>query len=256
MEVASEFVLMAATLLHIKSRMMLPQKRNMMMDDVDDPREELVLKLLAYKRCRAIAGDLKVRYDQFSECQTKPPESPGSLGIHQAPGCDPVHSDLFWESCRRLVRQNQIRFQDVSSRISHLLKREKISLKKKMLDVLDRVMTQTRVFFHELFPLSQSGNAERVTGFLAVLELLRQNRILVRQDKPFGVMLIEPDSRWMNTDDPMAGLEDPDDPEEPIMADEESIASFPSEMTAAKEQEVEPGKDSEQAKGSADHDEQ
>jgi segregation and condensation protein A len=214
MEIASEFILMAATLLHIKSRMMLPQKKSLLADDVDDPREELVLKLLAYRRCRAIADDLKTRYQIYADCLYKPPESPASVGAVSLPGRDIVRSDLFWEACRRLVRQNQIRFQDVSGRISHLLKREKISLRQKMFDVLEHVMKKTKIFFHEIFSQS-SSNSEKVTGFLAILELLRQNRILVSQDRPFDVMLIEPDHRWLNTDDPLAGLEDPEDPDGP-----------------------------------------
>ena len=110
MEIASEFLLMAATLLHIKSRLLLPQKKAMLNEDIDDPREELVLKLLAYRRCKTIAVDLKERHDIYVDCQYKPPESPVSLGIDSVVGKDPVHRDLFWEACKRLAKQNQIRF--------------------------------------------------------------------------------------------------------------------------------------------------
>ena len=158
MEIASEFILMAATLLHIKSRMMLPQKKAMLTDDVDDPREELVLKLLAYRRCRTIADDLKSRYQIYSDCLYKPPESPASVGAVSLPGRDIVRSDMFWEASRRLVRQNQIRYQDVSGGISHLLKREKISLRQKMIDVLDSVMKKTKIFFHEIFSHASSNS--------------------------------------------------------------------------------------------------
>lgn len=209
MEITSEFILMAATLLHIKSRMMLPQKKSMLVDD-DDPREELVLKLLAYRRCKTIADDLKSRYQVYADCIYKVPESPASIGVISLPSRDIVQSNLFWEACQRLVYQNQMRFQDESGRISHLLKREKISLRQKMIDVLDHVMKKTKIFFHEIFSRT-SSNSEKVTGFLAILELLRQNRIVVSQDRPFDVMLIEPDSRWLNTDDPLVGLEDPED---------------------------------------------
>ena len=211
MEIASEFLLMAATLLHIKSRMLLPQRRAMLNEDIDDPREELVLKLLAYRRCKTIASDLKSRHEMYSNCVYKPPESPGSMGIESVTGTTPVHRELFFQACRHLAKQNEVRFQDISGKISHILKREKVSLKQKMMDVLRRAFNKTRVFFHELFPSGRSSRTEQVTGFLAVLELLRQNRIIVSQDRPFDAMLIEPDPRWKDPDSLISGLEDPEE---------------------------------------------
>ena len=59
MEIASEFLLMAATLIHIKSRVLLPKKESPDKDENEDPREELVLKLLEYRRCKMLAGRLR-----------------------------------------------------------------------------------------------------------------------------------------------------------------------------------------------------
>lgn len=221
MEIASDFLLMAATLLHIKSRMLLPQRRSMLSEDIDDPREELVLKLLAYRRCKTIASDLKSRYELYSGCVYKPPESPGSMGIESVTGTTPVHRELFFNACRHLAKQNEIRFQDISGRISHILKREKVSLKQKMMDVLQRAFKKTRIFFHELFPSGSSSRTEQVTGFLAVLELLRQNRIIVSQDRAFDAMLIEPDPRWTDPDSLTSGLEDPEESVKEVQNDSE-----------------------------------
>ena len=81
MEVASEFLLMAATLVHIKSRMLLPD-RNVSEDSSEpDPREELVVKLLEYRRCKMLASDLKDRYRDYSKCVYRLPQTASSLGI-------------------------------------------------------------------------------------------------------------------------------------------------------------------------------
>lgn len=213
MEVTSEFLLMAATLLHIKSRMLLPNKRALLAEEGDDPREDLVLKLLAYRRCKTIASDLKDRYELYSGCISKPPESPSSLGIDTVTGNTPVHRDLFFAAIRHLAKQNEIRFADISGRVSHILKREKVSLRDKMLQILQRAIDKTRVFFHEIFPAGRSSRTEQVTGFLAVLELLKQNRIIVKQDRPFDAMMIEPDPQWKD-EEAIVSLEDPEDLDE------------------------------------------
>ena len=59
MEIASEFIVMAATLIHIKSRIMLPSKSDLAGNPEEDPREELVISLLRYKRCKMLAKELR-----------------------------------------------------------------------------------------------------------------------------------------------------------------------------------------------------
>ena len=66
MDVASEFLLMGATLVHIKSRMMLPGKKSGESDGTEeDPREELVISLMRYKRCRVFANELRERRAKY-----------------------------------------------------------------------------------------------------------------------------------------------------------------------------------------------
>jgi chromatin segregation and condensation protein Rec8/ScpA/Scc1 (kleisin family) len=82
-----------------------------------------------------------------------------------------------------------------------------------MLQILQRAIDKTRVFFHEIFPAGRSSRTEQVTGFLAVLELLKQNRIIVKQDRPFDAMMIEPDPQWKDQE-AIVSLEDPEDLDE------------------------------------------
>ncbi|MDD2534599.1 MAG: segregation/condensation protein A [Eubacteriales bacterium] len=215
MEIASEFLVMAATLLHIKSRLLLPSKISITEADLDDPRDELVLKLLAYRRCKMLAVDLKSRQETFSRCRAKPPESPGKAGINTLLAPERLNRDQFWLACQRVVHQNTNRFNDLSSKITTLLRREKVSLKEKMRQILQHALQKTKLFFNELFPADRSSKAERVTGFLAVLELLRLGRITARQDHPFDVIEIEvrPESDWHAHDElDQSDLQDRADP--------------------------------------------
>ena len=208
MEIASEFLVMAATLLHIKSRLLLPHKILGSTDDAEDPREELIIKLMAYRRCKTLASDLRERYATYSACMAKPPESPGKIGISALLVPERLNRDQFYLACQRIAHQNQNRFNDLSSKITTLLRREKVSLKEKMRLILHWAIQKTRVFFNELFPSDSTSRTERVTGFLAVLELLRLGRIDARQDHPFDVIEIEarPENEWnLNREPETAG---------------------------------------------------
>ena len=101
--------------------------------------------------------------------------------------------DLFLQACVRLSHQNQARFNDQSEKMTQILKKERISLKEKMRDIWRSVVSKTRVFFNELFPADRTSRAERVAGFLALLELLRLNKVHARQERPFDVILLEND---------------------------------------------------------------
>ncbi len=201
MDLASDFLLMASTLLHIKSRLLLPGRNQSETPDEADPREELVLKLLEYRRCKTLAAELKKRHEHYREARLKLPEPPGRLGLNLLAEPGRLNWDLFQEACQHLARQNRGRFQDQREKMTHILKRDKVSLKETMRQIVLAIVKKTRVFFNELFPDRLTTRTERVTAFLAVLELLRLNRIFVRQDRPFDVMLIEPNLAVVETGD-------------------------------------------------------
>lgn len=90
MDLASDFLVMAATLLHIKSKTLLPDSRLTGQDDEPDPREELVLQLIEYRRCKLIAAELSDRQDHHYFTLLKLPETPRTLGLR----CGNSHSRI------------------------------------------------------------------------------------------------------------------------------------------------------------------
>ncbi|MBR5974761.1 MAG: segregation/condensation protein A [Clostridiales bacterium] len=198
MEVASEFLLMAATLVHIKSRMLLPDHRGGETTDEEDPREELVVKLLEYRRCKMLASDLRDRFRDYSKCTYRLPMTPASLGIEIREAPAPVDSDMLSKGIEEVCNRNKIRFADIASRITHILKRDKFSIRDKIRFVWDCIRNKGRVFFHEMFPVHQVEKMDRIVGFLAVLELLRGDQIKAEQEKPFDVILIEPKKKELD----------------------------------------------------------
>lgn len=197
----SEFLVMASTLLHMKSRMLLPSKHAENAAEESDPREELVMKLLEYRRCKALAGELKDRHELYRDCVYRLPETALSLGFPAMKSQEDFSVDDFYRACRTVAERNETRFFDVSNKMMHLLRREKISLKEKMKMIWRQVVDRTRVFFNELFPSTGTSKAERVVGFLALLELLKLDRVTAKQDRSFDVILIECDPSRVKGDE-------------------------------------------------------
>lgn len=189
MDLSSEFLVMAATLMQIKSRTLLPKTDAE--SEEDDPREELVLRLLAYRRNKSLAEMLQREHAIYGETFLKVPETPDRLGLSIEYIEDPLKFDEFLKAVNAVNDRNSDRFNAKSRRIQQLLKRERFSVKDKMVEIFDVLMRKSRLFFNELFPTAKSSKPERISGFLAILELIRQNRIRVKQPNPFSVMLIE-----------------------------------------------------------------
>ena len=134
MELASDFLVMGATLVSIKSRMMLPGMQAALVagDDVVDPREELVISLMRYKRCRVFASDLKERRDKFDGARFRYASTAKQLGITIEPAPQTFSVEEFNDAVATINDRNQMRFTDITSKITHILKRDKRSVKERI----------------------------------------------------------------------------------------------------------------------------
>lgn len=191
MEIASEFIVMAATLIHIKSRIMLPSKADLASGSEEDPREELVISLLRYRRCKMLAKELKSRNELYRDCVLRLPATAKEMNISIIYPPQEFVPVEFEKAVENVCKRNEIRFADISTKITHILKRDKLSVKERMKSVWLKITGKGKLFFHELFEGKKADRTDKIVSFLAVLELLRNNRIDVTQKKPFDVILIE-----------------------------------------------------------------
>ena len=191
MEIASEFIVMAATLIHIKSRIMLPSKSDMSGDAEADPREELVISLLRYKRCKMLAKELRSRNELYRDCVLRLPSTAKEMDVSIIYPPQEFVAEEFEKAVDNVCKRNEVRFADISTKITHILKRDKLSVKERMKSVWLKISGRGKLFFHELFEGKKADKTDKTVSFLAVLELLRNNRIDATQKKPFDVILIE-----------------------------------------------------------------
>jgi len=187
LEVAGEFLVMAATLAEIKSRMLLPKPPAPPADEEDglDPREALVQRLLEYERFKGAAEQFRLLEDDRRRIFTREPDEEPDGEI---PLAELTSADLI-----RAIEQLLASSDDGAEAITSI-QREKISLRLKMREILNRLETATApVSFLSLFAASLTGRPIRlevIVAFLAVLELLRQGRIRVRQEGPLTDILL------------------------------------------------------------------
>ncbi len=173
---AGEYLLMAATLVNIKSRMLVP--RLSPADDEDDPRQELIRPLLEYMTIREAAQMLDGRSlldrDVFVH--------PGGTEEVETGAPDLVGVGLFdlIDAFRRVMAEAA-----EEPRIQVPLDRKRLT--ERMDEVLNLVTTRGNVTFDQLFE-GRAGRAELVLTFLAILELVRRRKMRVFQNEPGGVI--------------------------------------------------------------------
>ena len=193
-EVASEFIVMAANLMYIKSRTLLPVSQQPPEDDAeeDDPRWELIRQLVEYKKFKDVAQFLQVRDAEGAEFYAATPELPDL----SAPANSLLQVGIF--DLIRAFQKVLKRFDDVHSLREIVDDRWTVSDKIDFL--LGHVPVGGRMRFEELFT-EASSRSEVIVTFLAILELIKLHFLEIEQTKTLGeIVVLRPE------DKPFTGL--------------------------------------------------
>ena len=189
---ASEYLVMAATLLAIKSKTLLPVHESDVEDHdfeytEEDPREELVSRLVEYRKFKQASMKLKELETNRSAIYTK---APMDLSAYQeAEAFENVDLDVnvydMLAAFQKMLRRKQLKT-PLSARVA----RQEISIKEQMTSIVARLKSSKgRTLFTELFP--SSDRSVLVVSFLSVLELMKRQVIQVEQEKNFTDLMVE-----------------------------------------------------------------
>lgn len=183
LEVGSEYLLMAATLLRVKSKMLLPRRTEEEEDEAADPREELVQRLLEYRQFKEAAGVLNEHQDSNADVFYHPPMEQWEEDMN---GVETLDTRLagnlnLWD----LLQAFKITLDRSKDDFDRTVERETISIEDRMDDILDNLKKRKNLFFSALFQEDLSRSFLIVT-FLALLELIRQNRVVFEQTDTLG----------------------------------------------------------------------
>lgn len=177
MEVAGDFIAMAAQLMLIKSRMLLPRP-NEEEDEDDDPRTQLVEQLLEYQRIREVQPYFKSHSDAGRDVFTRPPEPLERK--KQFEGTIPP--EKLPEAARKMLLRIGRKLPPPVSAFSGIVGRERVPVHTRITSILLRFRKHKKLSFHSLFNDTKS-RSEIVATFLAVLELSKTRRILLEGDE-------------------------------------------------------------------------
>lgn len=176
LEVAGEFLVMAATLIRIKSRMLLPAEAEE--ETEEDPRLELVNRLLEYKRFKEISKELELKAEKEKDHFYRPPlELPEEEKGIAATLFDLL--DAFQGVLKEHIRSEQVKE----------ILREPTTIEERIRRILTLLEQKKSLSFHSLFRAEEDRMLWVVT-FLALLELVRMRQVTARQREPFGEIRI------------------------------------------------------------------
>ena len=180
-ELAAEYLLMAAMLAEIKSRMLLPRQESE--DDEDDPRAELIRRLQEYERFKKAAEDIdslpRLGRDVFVASAKEPDRD------KTRPQPDVSMQDLLLSLSEVLHRAEMFE--------SHKVELERLSTRERMSQVLSTLSGKQFVPFVSLFKLSE-GKIGVVVTFLAIMELIKESLVEIVQSEPYGPIHVKAQS--------------------------------------------------------------
>ena len=184
LDVAGEFLVMAATLMHIKSTMLLPpaEDEREEIGEEEDPRAELVKRLIEYQRFKDAANKLAnhdiLDRDVFA-CGAKDEVS------------EKDESDICEISVFQLIKAFERVIKENPPQDFFHIAIEKISINDRIMEIIERMKNVANIHFYSLFP-DASDRHNVILTFLAILELVRLRVVRVIQATPFGTIRITP----------------------------------------------------------------
>lgn len=189
----SEFIVMTATLLEIKSKMLLPVKEKDEFGEEIDPREELVERLLEYKRAKSFANLLKET--SHKDVLSKDPEKEviRNLTKNYDVGIDSLLGDVSISELKNIFETVILRMdsrQDKIRRDFNSIKKDEFTIENRMEYLRQKIGNGVEVSFIALF-VDSTSKSEKVTTFLAVLELIKIKEISVTQNNTFDDIIIK-----------------------------------------------------------------
>lgn len=192
LDVVSEFLVMAATLIDIKCRMLLPKPLNEE-EEEEDPRRELVERLLEYKKYKLIADELKDMSVDAEKSMYKASTIPPEVAKYETPvDINELLSNVTLSKLNHVFAQIMKRQADkidpIRSKFGRIEK-EEVNQEEKIEELMDYAREHGRFSFSELL-LTQTSKMQIIVMFLAVLEMMKTGKIAIAQEDIFDDIII------------------------------------------------------------------
>lgn len=189
LDVTSEFILMASTLLFIKSKSLLPKQVE---DEAELTEEELVHRIIEYKKYKEISKKLKELYQVYSKRFYKVPDK---IELPARKLEQNYSKDLIEQSYNNLLEKNKSKINKNAINIEKIAITETVTVTSKVKDIFKELIKKPRFIFSKLCSAKKYTRLETVTAFSGILELTRRNKIKAQQERNFGDIIVEKASK-------------------------------------------------------------
>ena len=183
LEVSSEYLVLASELLEIKSRLLLPNNKEEETDE-EDPREELINRLLEYQAYKNITKLLQDKELLRKDIYTKSPENINNYidEVHE------IHADVSLDDLVLALQKYYQRKAD-NKPLNTKVTINEISVSSRRHDIKRILKSKKRISFFELFPIDSKEYI--VATFLAILEMAKSRELIIKQDNNFDDIICE-----------------------------------------------------------------
>lgn len=185
LEIASEFLVMASTLLYIKSKKLLPKQEE---EEEEITEEELIKRIIEYKKFKEISKKLKENYTSFSKRYFKNQEN---IKLPKQKIEKNYDKNVIPDIYQKIWNKNKEKINLNAKNIEKIAITDNYTVASKVKEMFRVLVKQKRFVFNRLFSLKQHNKQEVVTAFSGLLELSRRNKVLTKQDELFGDIEVE-----------------------------------------------------------------
>lgn len=183
LDIASEYLIMASELLEYKSKSLLPKKENEIDEYEEDPKEELIKKLVDYKKYKEITSTFKELENIRSDIYTKSPSNIGEYGEKEVNNDNVTIDDLINAFKKFMDRK------EFEKPIHTKITTKELSVSERMIGIRNILKSRKSISFVDLF--DNYTKSYVVVTFLSILEMSKNKEIVIIQDNNFSNIMIE-----------------------------------------------------------------
>ena len=185
LEIASEFLIMASSLLYLKSKKLLPKQE----DETEElTEEELIRRIIEYKKFKEISKVFKENYLEYSNRYFKVQEE---IELPKRKIEDVYEKEVIPQIYKELIERNKVKLNQNAKNIEKIAIVENYTVASKVKEMFKVLVKQKSFVFNKLFSIKKHNKQEVVTAFSGLLELSRRSKVETTQEEIFGDITVE-----------------------------------------------------------------
>ncbi len=185
LEITSEFLIMASTLLYLKSKNLLPNKKD---EEEEITEEELIKRIIEYKKYKDITEKLRKNFEMYSNRVYKLQEE---IPLPKQTLEEQYDNTTIPTSYSKLIARNEEKINKNAKNIEKIAITDNYTVTSKLKDMFRELIKNKKFVFNKLFAINKHSKNEVVTAFSGLLELSRRSKVITSQEELFGDINVE-----------------------------------------------------------------